>query len=215
MPTPPTTSRRGRKRSQTQDHLAKAAERLFRKHGFDAVTMELIATAADVARGTLYNHFPTKEAVLAHWIHMQLASDLQHLAGAIGPHTTFADGITPILAASAEWCERHRTYLPPYLRHRFLDMDGSASTPQNDDPRDMISVYQWLIQNSQDAGAIRTDISAEHLALMFHHLYFSALLRWLGTPGLKLKKEFDAVVLVFIDGAASPKTSTTQRGKKT
>ncbi len=46
-------------------------------HGYESVTMEQIAAAADVARGTLYNHFPFKEAVLAYWIHGQLAKDLR------------------------------------------------------------------------------------------------------------------------------------------
>lgn len=55
-------SRRDRKRLQTLNHLASAAMRLFERDGFKAVTMERIAAEADVAKGTLYNHFPTKEA---------------------------------------------------------------------------------------------------------------------------------------------------------
>ncbi|GLQ45753.1 TetR family transcriptional regulator [Dyella lipolytica] len=204
MASPETAGRRDRKRSQTQDHLARTAARLFDAHGFDAVTMEQIAADADVAKGTLYNHFPTKEAVLAHWIHIELANDLKHLAGDIGPHTTFADGITPILAASADWCERHRDYLPPYLRFRFQEIGTSARESESGGARDMISAFTWLILKSQEAGEMRTDLSAEHLALMFHHLYLSALLRWLDIPGLKLGEEFASVVRLFIEGAASP-----------
>ncbi len=202
MTSPETSGRRHRKRSQTLDHLAGTAARLFEAHGFEAVTMERIAAEADVAKGTLYNHFPTKEAVLAHWIHMELAKDLGHLAGVIGPQTRFADGITHILAASADWCERHRDYLPPYLRFRFLEI-GTAPNVESDSARDMTSAFRWLILNSQQAGEMRTDLSAEHLALMFHHLYLSALLRWLDIPGLKLGKEFASVVQLFVEGAAS------------
>lgn len=214
MPSVPPADRRHRKRSQTQDNLAKTAERLFRANGFDAVTMEQIAAEADVAKGTLYNHFPTKEAVLAHWLHMQLTSDLAHLAGEIGAQATFAKGIVPILTASANWCEQHRSYLPPYLRFRFMQIGAPASEPQNDDAQDMIAAYRWLILNSQQAGEIRNDVSADHLALMFHHLYLSALLRWLDTPRLKLKKEFALLVQVFTEGAGAPPPKTTKPGKK-
>ena len=204
MVSPETSGRRSRKRSQTLDHLAVTAARLFEAHGFEAVTMERIAVEADVAKGTLYNHFPTKEAVLAHWIHMELAKDLGHLSDVIGPQTRFADGITPILAASADWCERHRDYLPPYLRFRFLEIGASAPEPESGGARDMTSAFSWLILKSQEAGEMRTDLSAEHLALMFHHLYLSALLRWLDIPGLKLGDEFASIVRLFIEGAASP-----------
>lgn len=35
-------------------------------HGYEAVCMEQIADAADVAKATLYNYFPVKEALIGH-----------------------------------------------------------------------------------------------------------------------------------------------------
>jgi TetR/AcrR family transcriptional regulator of autoinduction and epiphytic fitness len=210
-----TSGRRHRKRSQTLEHLAGTAARLFEEHGFEAVTMERIAAETDVAKGTLYNHFPTKEAVLAHWMHLELAKDLGHLSSVIGPQTRFADGITHLLAASADWCERHKDYLPPYLRFRFQEIGTSAPKSEGDGARDMTSVFSGLILNSQNAGEMRTDLSAEHLALMFHHLYLSALLRWLDKPGLKLSDEFAGVVQLFMSGAASPSANISKPRKRT
>ena len=61
-----TGGRRQRKREQTASHLAATAFRLFETHGYDMVSMELIADEADVAKATLYNYFQVKEALLAH-----------------------------------------------------------------------------------------------------------------------------------------------------
>ncbi|HEY6333908.1 MAG TPA: TetR/AcrR family transcriptional regulator [Blastocatellia bacterium] len=41
--------------------IERSAERLFRKHGFNAATTRQIATAAGVATGTVFNYFPTKD----------------------------------------------------------------------------------------------------------------------------------------------------------
>ena len=59
----PTTSqnRQSRKRLATRQKISDAASRLFVERGFDQVTVDEIATAADVARMTVFNHFARKE----------------------------------------------------------------------------------------------------------------------------------------------------------
>jgi AcrR family transcriptional regulator len=57
-------NRRDRKKQQTAEKIAGTALRLFAKRGFEAVTITEIAEAADVARGTLFSHFPTKESLV-------------------------------------------------------------------------------------------------------------------------------------------------------
>lgn len=53
--------RRERKKAATREHLSTVAAKLFAKHGFDAVSVSEIAEAADVARPTVFAHFPRKE----------------------------------------------------------------------------------------------------------------------------------------------------------
>lgn len=59
MSTPP--DRRSRKRLATRLEISNAATRLFIERGFDKVTVDDIAEAADVGRMTVFNHFPRKE----------------------------------------------------------------------------------------------------------------------------------------------------------
>jgi AcrR family transcriptional regulator len=60
-------TRRDRKRIATRDAIRTAALDLFMDRGFDAVSVEQVAEAADVGASTVYRHFPTKEdLVLAH-----------------------------------------------------------------------------------------------------------------------------------------------------
>ncbi len=59
LSTPP--DRRSRKRLATRQAISDAATCLFLERGFDAVTIDEIADAADVGRMTVFNHFPRKE----------------------------------------------------------------------------------------------------------------------------------------------------------
>jgi AcrR family transcriptional regulator len=53
-------SLRERKKRQTRQAITSTAMRLFFQHGFDAVTISQIASAANVAEKTIYNYFPVK-----------------------------------------------------------------------------------------------------------------------------------------------------------
>ena len=55
------SDRQSRKRLATRQGISDAATRLFCERGFDQVTVDEIAAAADVGRMTVFNHFPRKE----------------------------------------------------------------------------------------------------------------------------------------------------------
>lgn len=59
MSTP--SDRRTRKRLAARQAISNAATRLFWERGFDSVTVDEIAAAADVGRMTVFNHFARKE----------------------------------------------------------------------------------------------------------------------------------------------------------
>ncbi|MFE9574653.1 TetR family transcriptional regulator [Streptomyces sp. NPDC006692] len=60
------TGLRERKKEQTRQRIAAVALRLFSERGFDAVTVNEIAEAAEVAKATLFAYFPTKESLVLH-----------------------------------------------------------------------------------------------------------------------------------------------------
>lgn len=54
----------GRKPKSTPDDIIPVAWGLFEKNGFDSTTMADVASAVGISRRTLFNYFPTKEALL-------------------------------------------------------------------------------------------------------------------------------------------------------
>lgn len=203
MPAAPDAGRRERKRQQTLDHLAQTAYRLFETLGYDAVTMEQIAAQADVSKGTLYNHFPVKEALLAHRFHGELAATLAALGPALRKLPSFAQRLTRILRASAHWSESHRAYLGPYLRYRLATLqpgeDGGGRYPRSG----LLDLFTSLVADAQAAGQLRADLPAALLAHQLQFLYLGAMLRWLDRSGAALRTEFDAAISLFLRGAAA------------
>ena len=56
------------KKTQTRQAIADAAAELFRTRGFDFVTVEEVAQAAQVSKKTVFNYFPTKEDLVFHHV---------------------------------------------------------------------------------------------------------------------------------------------------
>ena len=57
-------SRRERKKIAARAQILSTAIDLFSRRGLDAVTIDEIAAAADVGKGTIYNYFATKEDIV-------------------------------------------------------------------------------------------------------------------------------------------------------
>ncbi|MDA9431921.1 TetR/AcrR family transcriptional regulator [Bradyrhizobium sp. CCBAU 51627] len=56
-------AKQAERRAATSEAILTAARRLFGTQGFAATTMDAIADAAGTAKGAVYHHFETKEAV--------------------------------------------------------------------------------------------------------------------------------------------------------
>ena len=56
-------AKQAERRAATTEAILKAGRRLFGERGFAATTMDDIAEAAQIAKGAVYHHFATKEAV--------------------------------------------------------------------------------------------------------------------------------------------------------
>lgn len=195
----PSPDRISRKRMQTRHHLAEMAFALFERHGYEAVTMEQIAMQTGVARATLYNHFPVKEAVLVHCLHEQLAHDLQSLLPEALSRATFVSRLATLLEPSMQWWEAHRQYAAPYIRYRFQQVRDERAGQFSSD---MITVYARLIADAQETGELRTDEPPMRLAHYLHFLYLCALMTWLEGAEVSLADEFTRAMEFFAEGAA-------------
>lgn len=89
-----------------RDQLLATAEQLFYEQGFHATGIDRIVAAAGVVRMTLYNHFASKEALVAAVLearHARFMASLDAAAASASPgHETRA-----LIDAHGDWLERY------------------------------------------------------------------------------------------------------------
>ncbi len=194
-----TSGRRERKRQQTMDHLADTAWELFAAHGFEAVTMEAIAETADVAKGTLYNYFPVKEALLRHRFHRELADGLPKALAQLAKLPDATARMRGFLDLGADWAIRNRLHIGPYLRLR-LSESGVPYDLKSPNRSGMEQVFSSLIAEGQQNGEFRPVPDAAIAAQYLEFLYLAALMRWLNGAGMELHEEFHTMLELFLQG---------------
>lgn len=58
---------RERKRRETRQRIAEAAQRLFLAQGYEGTTLDAIAAEAAISRRTFFSHFKSKDEIIVFW----------------------------------------------------------------------------------------------------------------------------------------------------
>jgi AcrR family transcriptional regulator len=196
------TGRRERKRQQIMNHLADTAWKLFETHGFETVTMESIAETADVAKGTLYNYFPAKEALLRHRFHRELENSLPKTLAQLAQLPDTASRLRGFLDLAADWAMHNRQHIGPYLRLRMNEIEVPYD-PNSPNRSGIEQVFTGFIDEGQQNGEFRGNLSATTAAHYLEFLYLAAMMRWLNRSDADLQEEFHTMLELFLRGIDS------------
>lgn len=195
----PEENRQERRKEQTKNKIIETAIKLFSDQGFESTTMEQIAEQTDIARKTLYNHFPMKEAILSEHVQKIMKEGYIELEDFM---KEFPDTRSRILAGfvqSARWVQDNQDIYKVYLQYR-IKMGLSSGDPN------LRSGFQDLLMKildtGQEQGEIRKDIRLEPLAFQLEYFLLAPLLAWFVRPNeIQLEKLLEDNVRLFMDGA--------------
>jgi AcrR family transcriptional regulator len=195
-------SLRERNRQRVTQRIISVAESLFKAHGFDHTTMDDIAEKAEISRATLFNYFPSKEALLLPWgrelleqqILPQLAAYLKTQPTAIQSLQLLFTQMSEIIGAS------------PDVVRAFAREASKSFNPVHSGDSDLSvrEIFIQILRYGQERGEVRTDIPLDDMAFYLNALQASLVFRFLerGEPE-------DAVqeigrLLAFVAGGLSP-----------
>ncbi len=162
-------SRWDRRKERTRRRLLASAEQLFRTRGFDETTVEEIAAAADVAKGTFFNYFENKASLLGALLYTRMDELLAHPPGAGQPAPERID-----MLFQAMWEE-----LSPYqhLMQRMLahTMAHPRRAPDLGDTPG--AVLAALVREGQAQGHFRADLDADVAGIILSSIFFRLCLQ--------------------------------------
>lgn len=95
----PAGGRSARRRRETRAKLMRAARGVMARKGIDATTLQEITDTADVAFGSFYNHFASKEAI----VEALIAETIESFGDALDRIAEAVDDPAEVIAASVRY----------------------------------------------------------------------------------------------------------------
>lgn len=162
-------SRRERKKQATRDRIVSAGIEAFARHGVDGATIDAIALAADVGKGTIYNYFDTKEEIVVAFltdIEREVQARVSRFARRRGslesiltafiqfqfdlkaPHHAFVRVFLALLCARAtaesEWVQEIQTVVDPPLIQLFEALQARGVLRSDIDMATLLGAFKVM-----------------------------------------------------------------------
>lgn len=197
-----------RKKRELRQKIINVAMKLFEQQGFSNTTMEQIAEEADVARKTLYNYFPVKEAIANEYVR---GISTQMAEEALAKLQKLPDTRSRLLKAlnnAYGWVELNPELTGIVLAYRFktsyYSYDKNQDSKNEFQERGTYRIIAEIIRQGQQSGEIRSDVHFKWLVRYIDLLRGTIVWEWLqDTSSFELREEISRMVDIVLDGIRS------------
>ena len=190
-----------RKKEETRKRIISTAVDLFNKQGFEQTTVEQIAEAADVAKGTVFNHFPVKEAIVLAYVQKRLKEVRPEIVKRVETMPDTHARLTALFNLTNEWLENsfNEDVIKRYMTYMIQTL---LDTAKNQEARSGYGdILQSIISIGQEKGEIRRDIPAGTLAIYMDWQNALVMMAWLAYPGVSKTDMINRMTDLFLNGA--------------
>lgn len=166
------TGERAAGRQRRLARILGAAEELFAAHGFAKTTVDEIAAAAGVSKGLVYDHYPSKEALLGAVWDRLVAAWTEAVRTSKFSDGSIADAIGELLRISLEYVRDN-----PLLR-RIIALDPGALIPGGRESqvafaRQYRASLEPILARGVRRGELRRDLDVPHTVEVIWLLHFT------------------------------------------
>jgi AcrR family transcriptional regulator len=173
-------SRIERKKEETKQKIITAAITLFRQQGFDVTTMEQIAAEADIAKGTLYNYFPVKEAILSEYIKRSFQQKNAERIQRVRALPDTRARLTAVLAELITGVQAQKEIFERFFTYQLQHILSLQKTERERSGIDELG--KEIILLGQNSGEIRKDIPYGILEDLFDFVFIEVAKQFFLAP---------------------------------
>lgn len=195
-------SRIERKKARTRQKIIAVTIPLIKQHGFEATTMEQIADEADIAKGTLYNYFPAKEAIITAYV--QQAFEEQHVnrVEQLRQLPDTRSRLTWILGELMERVQAQQDIFELYLAYRVRQVVSLRPDMSEGVKSAFSALAVDIIRLGQQNAEIRTDLPFGMLVDLFEFVFVEVAKQFYVEPdGYNAGTAIEQGVNLFMQGA--------------
>ncbi|MCU1450640.1 MAG: transcriptional regulator, TetR family [Acidimicrobiales bacterium] len=175
MPQPaPAESKRARNQAARRERVIGAAVELASDGGYEAVQMRDVAGRADVALGTLYRYFPSKDHLLIAALAEQVSALQRRLAQKPPRGGTSADRVVDVLRRASRALERE-----PLLTAALVTALSSPDTSVAECKQEVYDILGSVVVDAVD-GTEFAEGEGGSVVRVLGHVWFAALVSWVG-----------------------------------
>ena len=186
-------------KKRRRERSFQAAMALFRQQGFRETTATDIAKAAHVSRGTFFNYYPYKEAVLLEYGSLLLADLREEVRRRLAQKEDPMALLRFLFQRLAAFTQAEKDLLLPLL-YELLNPDpvrakaAFLALPLGD-------LIAEVLKPLREKGVVRQDLSLERMGRTLADLYFLAALRWAAyTPNRDFGEEVEKSLSLALEG---------------
>ncbi len=203
-------SRKEREEEFRRNLVLDAAEGLFAEKGFDGTTVSDIAVRSELAKGSLYHLFQSKEEIISAILKRKLEGVWEKLNRTINePDLTPLQKIRGIMGHKIREFWESRQFAKIYL-HELRAFHGPPRIPMIDEFHEQFTQIKnktrALVGQAQEAGELRSDIPTDTLFDAFTGMTNGMILTWIDLPEeLDVDASIEQAFDLYLNGAGVKK----------
>lgn len=189
-----------RKKAAQRQRIVAVAMRLFREQGVEATTMEQIAREVDIAKGTLYNYFPVKEAIISEFMKRSFSEKNSERVFELRRLPDTRSRMIRVISELVQGISAHRDIFERYMVYKMQQM--ISFEPGEDDKSGFYVLGDEVIELGQRSGELRCDVPTYVLRELFDFAFVEVVKLLFKDPeGLRTEEAVTMCVDLCLQGA--------------
>lgn len=168
---------REQKKKKTKAAILESAMLLFSRQGYENTSVNQMARAAGVGKGTIYSYFQSKSEIFLAFCEEQLTFVYEELAEKSGGGASLVEQLLTLFMGEFRFVSRNKEFGRILLRETVFPKELTVDRSHELDNK-YIDLMVPMFKEAQQRGELRTDLELTFVVGHFYALYIMIISGW-------------------------------------